>query len=207
MRNPATRSKHRPRPSRAPPRLSPTPLGTRDWGLGRTGSPERLAPQSTVAGTHPKGCHHDQAARQSLGHHCHRAPLQALTPKSKVPTSEGTRSPPAALRRRGPRRPHGPFPGMGTHPRIPRRDSRKARWPGSRGSAYSLPHPAVADKGRFSSLSTLEPHSVFKGPRGTPWARPFGKELEGNNGAAAPESRAGLGRRSLNSCRVCLKKP
>ena len=33
------------------------------------------------------------------------------------------------------------------NPRIPRRDSRKARWRGSRGSAYP-PSTSVADKGR-----------------------------------------------------------
>lgn len=146
---------------------------------------------------------------QSPGHHRHRAPLQALTQRSNVPTSEGTRSPPTTLRRLGPLRSHGPLLGWVRTPGS--REEARERL-GGRGRRAVYPPLTQRHRHRDTQQSVnsgalWQPHAVFKGTRGTPWEIPSGKELDEDYGATASESRAGFWQRSLNSCAVCVQKP
>lgn len=158
-RNPATSPKHRPRSGPAELHGGSAPLsGIGGSGNGITGCQERLAPPAQSLARTQRVVITAQRTRSSLGTATTAPPLQ-------IPTGGGgqmprLRSPPAALRRGGPRRSHGPSPGMGTHPRIPRGQSRKAGWPGSRGSCPLHTHT----QGETHQPSTLEPSP--SAPRG-----------------------------------------
>ena len=178
-----------PRPSRAPPRLSPTPPGTRDWGPDRTGSPERLAPLSTVAGTHPKGCHHDQAAPAEPGPPLPPCPTSSLDSEVKCPELGGHKEPSRCHKEtRSPQIPR-PLPWDGyAHPDPASRleESEVAGVAGLCVSPLNQRRRQGETQQSVNSGAPPQPHAVFKGPRGTPWARPFGKELEGDYSTAAP---------------------
>lgn len=126
--------------------------------------------------------------RQGLGHHCLRAPLQALTRRSNVPTSEGTRSPPATQRRRGPSDPTAPLLGWVRTPGS-RAEARGRLGGRGRGALCIPPSPRVTDTGRLCSLSTREPSGsptrYLKDPEVLP-----GRYHSGRNwtGTVAPRS-------------------
>lgn len=210
-RNPATRPKHRPRPGQAPPRLSPTPPGLRNRGPGRAGSPERLGPESTVAGTHPKGCHHGQAAPAEPGPPLPPCLTSGLDSEVKCPDLGGHREPSRYPEEtRSPQIPR-PLSWDGYAPPDPAQRLEEGLVAGVAGLCVSPPltqrHRHRETQQTVNSGALWQPHAVFKGTRGTPWAIPFGKELDGDYSATAPESRAGFGQRSLNSCRVCVQEP
>lgn len=167
-RNPATRPKHRPRPGQAPPWLSPTPPGLRNRGPGRAGSPERLGPESTVAGTHPKGCHHGQAAPAEPGPPLPPCLTSGLDSEVKCPDLGGHREPSRYPEEtRSPQIPR-PLSWDGYAPPDPAQRLEEGLVAGVAGLCVSPPSPSVTDTGRLSRLSTLEPSGsptrYLKGP-------------------------------------------
>lgn len=167
LRNPATSPKHRPRFGPAGLHRGSAPLsGIGDSGDGITGCPERLAPPAPSLARTQRVVITAQGTWRSLGTTATAAPLQTPTRGTQMLRPW---SPPAALRRGSPHRSHGPSPGMGTHPRIPRRESRKAGWPGSRGSCpLSHTHIRRDSPAVNSGALSLSPTRYLKGPEVLP---------------------------------------
>ncbi|CAO2581250.1 hypothetical protein LEMLEM_LOCUS1843, partial [Lemmus lemmus] len=112
-RNPATSPKHRPRSGSARFHRGSASL-SRTGGSGNriTGSPERLAPPAQSLARTQRVVITARRTRRNLGTAATAPPLQTPTREEQMPR---LRSPPAALRRGGPRRSHGLSPGMGFH--------------------------------------------------------------------------------------------
>lgn len=165
-RNPATSPKHRPRSGPAGLHRGSAPLsGIGGSGDSITGCPERLAPPAQSLARTQRVVITAQRTQSSLGTAATEPPLQIPTRGEQMPR---LRSPPAALRRGSPRRSHGPSPGMGTHPRIPRRQSRKAGWPELRGS-YPLHTQTGRDSPAVNSGAlSVSPTRYLKGPEVLP---------------------------------------
>ncbi|XP_026640302.1 uncharacterized protein LOC113457369 [Microtus ochrogaster] len=127
-RNPATSPKHRPRSGPAGLHPASAPLsGIGGSGDSITGCPERLAPPAQSLARTQRVVITAQQTRSSLGTAATEPPLQIPTRGEQMP---GLRSPPAALRRGGPRRSHGSSPGMGFHSEGRGRLGLKAVWTG-----------------------------------------------------------------------------
>ncbi|XP_057613957.1 uncharacterized protein LOC130866489 [Chionomys nivalis] len=127
-RNPATSPKHRPRSGPAGLHRGSAPLsGIGGSGDGITECPERLAaPAQSLARTQ-RVVITAQRTQSSLDTAATAPPLQIPSRGEQMP---GLRSPPTALRRSGPRRSHGPSPGMGLHSDGRGRLGLKAVWTG-----------------------------------------------------------------------------
>ncbi|XP_028632777.1 MAPK-interacting and spindle-stabilizing protein-like [Grammomys surdaster] len=163
--------------------LSPTPPGPRNRGPSRAGSPERLAPESTVVGTHPKGCHQSQAAPGEPGPPPPLCPTSGLDSEVKCPECGGHKEPSRYPEEtRSPQIPR-PLSWDGYAPPDPTQRLEEGLVAGVAGLCVFPPSPSVTDTGRLQSVNSgalWQPHAIFKGTRSTPWAIPFGKEPDGD---------------------------
>lgn len=178
LRNPATSPKHRPRSGPAGLHRGSAPLsGIEGSGDGITGCPERLAPPAPSLARTQRVVITAQGTWRSLGTTATAAPLQTPTRGAQMPRPW---SPPAALRRGSPHRSTAPPLGWVRTPGS-RADSRGRL--GGRGRGARVPSHTHTYTERLTSRQLWsplpQPHAVFKGSRGAPWARPSVKELEG----------------------------